>query len=313
MSLAPIILFAYNRPWHTRQTVEALQKNELAAESDLFIFADGPKSDATEECIAKIAEVRKYIHTIEGFKSITIEESPENNGLANSVIAGVTKIINQFGKVIVVEDDIVTHPFFLRFMNDALDYYIKNKFIFAISATMERFDIPDTYKDDVFLTYRFGSWGWASWVDRWNKTDWNIQHYNFSKKNIKRLCQGGDDLWPMLQAQRNGNIDSWAIRFGYNMAIQNKICLRPVKSLVSNIGMDGSGIHCGNNAVPLLPVFDNPKYNLKFQPGLLINKTITQNIQSVFRRKNGKNKITNWTKNTLKKALLHFKILKTKK
>ncbi|MBQ3367608.1 hypothetical protein IJG44_01760 [bacterium] len=123
MSLAPIVLFVYNRPWHTQQTVEALQKNELATDSELFIFADGPKINATEEQKEKIRQVREYIHKISGFKSVTISEKEKNCGLANSVIAGVTEIINRFGKAIVVEDDIVTSKGFLKYMNDALELY----------------------------------------------------------------------------------------------------------------------------------------------------------------------------------------------
>lgn len=282
MSLAPIILFVYNRPWHTQQTVEALQKNELAAESDLFIFADGPKPNASEECLANISKVRNYIHKIDGFKSITIEESPENKGLANSVIAGVTKIINKYGKVIVVEDDIVSHPFFLRFMNEALDTYQKNSKIFVVCATMEKFDFPRFYKKDVFLTYRMGSWGWATWKDRFDSINWDINTYpiikNTTNKQISKLCRGGSDLWPMLQDQLYGRIDAWDILMQYNMSIQNKYSIRPVKSMVSNIGMDGTGIHCGNSNIQLLPLYDKDNYCIKLPDNPRENKAITRII-----------------------------------
>ena len=260
MIIAPIVLFVYNRSWHTQQTVEALKRCELSAESDLFIFADGPKADATEKQKAQIAEVRNYIHTINGFHSVTTKKSNLNKGLAYSIIEGVTKVIEKYGRAIVVEDDIVAHPFFLRFMNEALDTYQGNQNIFAISATMEKFSIPPKYGKDIFLTYRFGSWGWATWADRWNTVDWDINNYPIikqpTKKQIKHFCKGGADLWPMLQAQHRGDIDSWAIRMGYNMSLQNKLCLRPVKSFVFNIGMDGSGIHCGDGGVNLIPLYN---------------------------------------------------------
>jgi len=282
MTLAPIILFVYNRPWHTRQTVEALQKNELAAESDLFIFADGPKPNASEECLANISKVRNYIHKIDGFKSITIEEAHENKGLANSVIAGVTKIINKYGKVIVVEDDIVSHPFFLRFMNEALDTYQKNSKIFVVCATMEKFDFPRFYNKDVFLTYRMGSWGWATWKDRFDSINWDINTYpiikNTTNKQISKLCRGGSDLWPMLQDQLYGRIDAWDILMQYNMSIQNKYSIRPVKSMVSNIGMDGTGIHCGNSNIQLLPLYDKDNYCIKLPDNPRENKAITRII-----------------------------------
>lgn len=280
--LAPIVLFVYNRSWHTRQTIEALQKNELAAESDLFIFADGPKTNATEICRLQIIQVRKYIHSIGGFKSVTIEEAPTNKGLANSVIAGVTKIINKYGKVIVVEDDIVSHPFFLRFMNDALDTYQKNSKIFVICATMEKFDFPRFYNKDVFLTYRMGSWGWATWKDRFDSINWDINTYpiikNTTNKQISKLCRGGSDLWPMLQDQLYGRIDAWDILMQYNMSIQNKYSIRPVKSMVSNIGMDGTGIHCGNSNIQLLPLYDKDNYCIKLPDNPRENKAITRII-----------------------------------
>ncbi len=284
--LAPIVLFVYNRPWHTRQTVEALQRCELAKESELYIFADGPKEEASEDVFNQIAEVRKYIQSIGGFKGISIIESPTNKGLANSVIQGVSEVIEKHGKVIVVEDDIVSHPFFLRFMNEALERYEKVHQVFAISATMERFHVPFNYNKDVFLTYRFGSWGWATWKDRWDSVNWDIGTYPIftqpSSAQIKKMNKGGEDLWPMLQAQKNGEIDSWAIRMGYNMTLQNRLCLRPSKSFVDNIGMDGSGIHCGISDCQLLPSYDRDAYQVHLIDRIGPNDAITKNIASVF-------------------------------
>lgn len=306
MSLAPIILFVYNRPWHTQQTVEALQKNELAAESDLFIFADGPKPDASEECLANISKVRNYIHDIDGFKSITIEESPENKGLANSVIAGVTRIINQFGKVIVVEDDIVTHPFFLRFMNEALDFYIDDERIYSIGAFMDDIIIPNNYHNDVFVCRRIETWGWATWQDRWNLAEWDIDKYYILKhptrKEIKRLCRGGDDLWPLLQMQASGKIDSWAARWQYNLTINNGLCLRPIWTFVNNIGMDGSGTHCNNitnnlsslpqkvsvwefRGIQSTPIYNHPVYDLQMSDGVIEHPSLITNLQRYFKQK----------------------------
>ena len=116
MMAVPIVLFVYNRPWHTQQTIEALQKNDLASESELFIYSDAAK---TEQDSLKVNEVRNYVHAIGGFKKITIIEREENWGLADSIIDGVTSIVNQYGKIIVLEDDLETSPFFLRFMNES--------------------------------------------------------------------------------------------------------------------------------------------------------------------------------------------------
>lgn len=246
MSLAPIILFVYNRPWHTRQTVEALQKNELAAESDLFIFADGPKPDASEECLANISKVRNYIHKIDGFKSITIEESPENKGLANSVIAGVTKIINQFGKVIVVEDDIVVSPYFLPFMNDAFTKYENNNKVSAISAFVNPIPKP---KDSTFFLKYFACWGWGTWKREWDRFQQNafILLNGFkSKKSIKMFnIDNTVDFFNMLKYQADGIIDSWAIRFYASSFLNDKLVLYPPKSLVIQKGI-GNGTHSNN-------------------------------------------------------------------
>ena len=250
MNLAPIVLFVYNRPWHTRQTIETLQRCELASISDLYIFADGPKPDATDECKENINAVRNYIRNIDGFQSIHIEESPANKGLANSVISGVSKVIEKHDKVIVLEDDILTHPFFLQFMNDALYYYREDKRIFSIGAFMDDISIPDEYPHDVFICQRIETQGWGTWSDRWNTTEWDLSRYPIfkhrTKKQIRHLCRGGDDLWPLLQMQAADKIDSWAARWQYNLTLSNGYCLRPIKTFVNNIGMDGSGTHCGN-------------------------------------------------------------------
>ena len=248
MTLAPVILFVYNRPWHTRHTVEALQKNDLATESELFIFADGPKTNATEEQKEKIRQVREYIHKINGFKSITICEKETNQGLANSVIAGVTEIINKFGKAIVVEDDLVTSRYFLKFMNEALDFFENDERIFSVSGynySDQTMNIPKSYKHDIYLSYRHESWGWGTWKDRWNSVDWEVSDFKKFCENPKlqkAFNRGGADMSRMLKAQMEGKIDSWAIRFDYALFKQNRFNVKPVKSLVYNIGLT-SGTH----------------------------------------------------------------------
>lgn len=303
MALAPIILFVYNRPWHTRQTVEALQKCELAAESDLYIFADGSKEDASEETLQKIAEVRQFIQTIDGFKSIHIQESPANKGLANSVIQGVSEVINKHGKVIVVEDDIVAHPFFLRFMNEALVFYEKDNRIFSIGAWEGSVCFPRTFKHDVYVCPRIESWGWGTWKNRWQTANWNIKTYpivkNPTKKRIKELNKSGIGLWELLEDQINGTIDSWAIRWQYNLTIQNKLCLRPVTNLVINIGFDGTGTHCGANYVLSdnkytieqlarlfnRPIYSNAFYNIKLVKGIKENYVLNRRIRNYYSEK----------------------------
>lgn len=284
--LAPIVLFVYNRPWHTQQTVEALQRCELAAESDLYIFADGFKADITEEQKSKISEVRKYIHAIDGFRSVTIEESKTNKGLANSVISGITKVIEKHGKVIVVEDDIVVHPFFLRFMNDVLECYREDKRIFTIGATSLDINIPTTYEHDIFIAPRVESWGWGTWHDRWITANWDTDTYPIvkhpTKKRIRQLCKGGNDFWPMLQGQASHQIDSWAVRWQYNMAQQRKYCIYPTSSLVKNIGLDGTGVNCGETNIALLPNYNSKYYNFIFNKDIKPNQNINKEYENYY-------------------------------
>lgn len=285
-NIAPIILFLYNRLDHTKRTIEALKRNDLAAESDLYVFCDGPKQNATQEQVSKVLEVQSFAEHITGFKDVYIKKQSQNKGLANSVISGVSEVVMKYGRVIVVEDDIVTHSFFLRFMNDALAFYEDDKRIFTIGGMTDKIDIPTNYKKDVLVCQRVESWGWATWADRWFSVEWDISQYSIwgknQKKEIKQLCRGGDDLWGMLQMQNQKKIDSWAVRWQYNMSQQNKLCLRPVYSLVTNVGMDGSGVHCGPSETgdaPSTPKYNSHIYNIKLEQGIKENKTISKNYK----------------------------------
>jgi hypothetical protein len=242
-ALAPIILFVYNRPWHTRQTVESLLKNKLATHSELFIFADGSKTQAD---IEKVKQVRAYIHQITGFRQISIVEKESNTGLAKSVIEGVTQVMQQYGNAIVLEDDMIFASNFLSFMNDALNVYATHKHIFSISGYSYPISIPQTYKHDVYLLPRASSWGWATWADRWNLVDWQVSDYaSFikDKEQIKSFGAGGEDLLFMLKKQQKGLISSWAIRWTYAHFEHQAYCLHLVGSKVHNIGADNSGTH----------------------------------------------------------------------
>ena len=247
--LAPIVLFVYNRPDHTKFTVEALQKNTLAKDSELFIYSDAAKSKNDE---IKVEEVREYIKKIIGFKQVVIIERERNFGLANSIIDGVGKVINKYSKAIVLEDDIVTSQNFLQFMNNALDFYSDNKSIMSISGYMYPCKISLSYKKDILLFNRFSSWGWGMWSDRWNLINFDIAASDkiFHDKNLqKKFNVGGEDLYNMLLLQLQGKINSWAIRTALTSALNDKVTVYPIKSLVKNIGFDNSGVHCGETHI----------------------------------------------------------------
>lgn len=245
--LAPLIVFAYNRPDHLKETLKALSKNEEAHMSDLFVFIDGPKSEKGIEKNKEVEEVARSFK--EGFfKKVDIINSEKNKGLANSVIAGVTRIINEYGKAIVTEDDSVCSSNYLGFMNKALDYYRNDDSAWSVGGFTVPMDIPVDYHYDIIKTQRVSSCAWATWKDRWEKIAWDMPDYKrfrFDFKKRKEFNKWGDDRASMLDDQMNSRINSWAIRFDYYMYKNRMYNIIPRYSLVKNIGFDGSGTHNG--------------------------------------------------------------------
>ncbi len=298
MNLVPIILFVYNRPEHTKKTVDSLQRNNLARDSSLFIFSDGPRKGSDQK---KINEVRSFIHKIDGFKSIEIEESKINKGLANSVIEGVTKVLKKFHKAIILEDDIVCSSDYLTYMNEALNKYVNNNRIFSISGYSFPINIPAEYDGDVYVLPRASTWGWGTWIDRWERVDWNVTDYDkFIQNKLaqRRFNQGGEDLTPMLTSQMQGVIDSWGIRWAYAHYKNNSFCLYPVKSKVKNIGADKSGIHTPRTEK--FNVFlENSSVQTDFIKEPVLNVKIQQNLKK-FMKLSVQRKIINFVKYTFR-------------
>jgi len=249
--LAPVVLFVYNRPWHTEQTLIALSENDLANKSVLYIYADGAKENATDEQLEKIRQVRNLIKSKQWCKEVHIIESGDNKGLANSIIDGVTKIVNQYGKIIVLEDDIVTSRGFLKYMNDALNLYENEEKVMHISAFVPRnkglYFLPQTY----FLKF-MSCWGWATWQDAWKYICLNTEYlYSEITKDKSVLydynLDGAIRFEEQLETNLSGKIHTWAIKWFTSIYLRGGLCLYPQKSLVRNIGFDGSGVHCGNS------------------------------------------------------------------
>jgi hypothetical protein len=235
-TLAPIALFCYKRLDTLQQTIDALKKNDLAAESELFIFSDGPKKPADEPVIN---EIRNYLHTVTGFKKTTVIEAPANKGLAKNIIGGVTDIINKYGKIIVLEDDLVTSKNFLAYMNQGLDFYENKRKIFSVCG----FTIPmkGLKKNSVYLTQRADSCGWGTWKDRWEIIDWDVKDYPAlmeSRKKQRAFNRMGSDMTGLLTKQRQGKINSWAIRWCYHQFKEDLYSVHPVVSKLKNIGFD---------------------------------------------------------------------------
>lgn len=242
---APIVLFAYNRPEHTRKTIEALKQNEGADRSELFIYCDGPKNEAA---VPKCQAVRDYANSVTGFKQVTVTERQENYGLARSVITGVTEIVNRYGRVIVMEDDLLTSRYFLEYMNLALERYKDEKKAFSVTGYSHFGDGNKTLPESYFIRI-FSSWSWATWKDRWDLFDADATGWERIKtdEEFRRTFDYEDslDMSVMLRNQMEYHtIDSWAIRCYWAMFTSGGLTLFPNKGLCENIGFDGSGVHC---------------------------------------------------------------------
>ena len=243
MKHAPIALFVYNRPRHTRKTVESLLNNLGASDTALYIFSDAPKNISADK---EVELVRSYIHEITGFKSVSIIERDSNFGLARSIIDGITRVCNEFGRVIVIEDDLVTSPYFLSYMNSALEYYENEEKVMQIAGYMFPVDL-EIKEDALFLPF-ISSWGWATWDRAWQHFDVNAKGYQKLLKDDelrkKFDLAGNYSYFKMLRAQQEGKADSWAIRWYLSVFLCGGLTLYPKKSLVHNIGFDGSGVNC---------------------------------------------------------------------
>ncbi len=253
---APILLFVYNRPQHVRRTVEALKNNTLAADSELFIYSDAAR-DA--EQVPLVNEVRAYIHTIQGFKAIHYIERETNWGLAKSIIDGVTTQINVFEKVIVLEDDLITAPYFLQFMNDALEVYKDEEAVGHIQGC----DFTQApYLPDTFLIRWTGSWGWATWKRAWKffNPDGKALLKELEERGLTYTFDfnGKYGYTRMLRRQIEGKNNSWAIRWNASLFLRGILSLNVGKSLVQNEGFDGSGTNCGGGGLYASHLFMHP-------------------------------------------------------
>jgi len=260
IAVAPIALFVYNRLATTRQTVEALKKNDLAAQSDIFIFSDGGKDAKSWK---KVNELRRYLHTIKGFKSVNIIERESNYYLERNVIEGVTRIINKYGKIIVLEDDVCVNPNFLDYMNKALTLYENHKEVMHISS------IPhcqiNTKVDAVFTSFMECTWGWATWANRWQSfkhfTSKDEALYGLSTEDMRKIDLNGRlKCWKSL----DNNPINWDICWQIAIYKQNGLCLEPVKPMAENTGLY-SGTHYNQWRIFGQDRYDRPAANFKVE------------------------------------------------
>lgn len=244
--LAPVVVFTYNRPELLKDTLDSLEKNDLAGETELFLFSDGFKSDDDCEAVMRVHEVIERFEKNNTFKSIYVQKSKENKGLKNSIVSGVSAVMDRYGKAIVVEDDLVVAHNFLKFMNDSLDYYENDSKIWAIGGCSFGISKPlKEYKHDVYASYRTCSWGWASWADRWERVDFDMGWYeDFIEDKVlqKRVALAGEDIIDTIKAQHEGILDTWDAQWAYQQCADNQYTILPRCSLVVNNGFQG-GTH----------------------------------------------------------------------
>lgn len=249
MKNSPIAFFVYNRPDHTLQVLEALLQNTQASNSILYVFADGLKDDANAEQSKKVSATREVVRSQNCCKEIIFIERDNNLGLAQSIITGVSEVIEKFGKVIVLEDDIIPRKGFLKYMNDALNMYESDERVGCIHAWNYALD-TSKQKESTFFLRGADCWGWATWKRSWDlfESDGQKLLNEIKERKLEDSFNrnGTHEFVRMLEDQIAGRNDSWAVRWHASLFLKNKFCLQPTISLVENIGLDGSGTHSGN-------------------------------------------------------------------
>ncbi len=244
MSYSPIVVFAFNRPEVLANCIVSLQRNPESKDSDLYVFVDGPRVGKRGED-DKVNEVRDFVKNISGFKSLHYSFSEENCGLADSIIRGVTEVINRYGRAIVLEDDLVLMPNFLNYMNQGLERYENDERVMSVCGHSCKVKPPMDYPYSAYFFTRSSSWGWGTWKDRWEGVDWKLTDWPAVQSNRKAFVKSqGSDVYKMLCDWKFGKNHSWAIRFCYAQYVSNRLSVIPCKSLVDNKGFDGDGTNC---------------------------------------------------------------------
>ena len=253
---APIALFVYNRLQHLQKTIDALRANTESSSSMLYIFSDAPRGASDERMVN---EVRQCIQRIEGFSAVRIIEREQNYGLARSIIEGVSQVCQEQGRAIVLEDDIVVSPYFLKFMNETLRLYECDDRVISIHGYV--YPVMETLPETFFLRGT-DCWGWATWKRGWDLFEpdgrFLLQELNARKLTNRFDLNGAYPYVRILNNQIKGKNNSWAIRWHASAFLKNKLTLYPGRSLVRNIGTDNSGVHCSTTTVFVCEMADSP-------------------------------------------------------
>lgn len=239
---APVVIFCYRRS--IKKLLASLYENSGFSNHRVYIFSDGWKSEKDKDDVLNVRSELKKVCIDPRF---AVFEASINKGLANSIIDGVGYVITSHGNAIVLEDDLIVSPYFLRYMNDALEAYKDDERVWSISGFSPPVFDDEKSDADVFLFPRGSSWGWATWKDRWDDVDWEVKSFEDLKKDRRKITEfekGGNDLFKMLELQMLGKIDSWAIRWCFSQYLNGQYTIYPYKTLINNLGFeDGYGVH----------------------------------------------------------------------
>ncbi|EEW0683126.1 TPA: hypothetical protein RVT89_000332 [Escherichia coli] len=265
-NISPVVVFVYSRPEHTKKMLSALSQNSLSECTDLIIYSDGAKSEKDKP---GVYAVRQLIRKLTGFRSITIVEQEQNVGLAQNIIQGVTKVVKQYGRVIVLEDDIITSPYFLKYMNDALDMYADIKEVASISGS----SYPVTINNNLESTYLLRiplCWGWATWDDRWRMFKKDINSVNLISKDVKNYINfdGAFNFFDQATLNAKGKLNTWFIFWYITLASHKWLTLFPSKVMAKNIGYDGTGENCNGDDIYKDILIDNEPLELELKKDL---------------------------------------------
>ncbi len=307
MNLAPIALFVYARPDEAIKTLDSLSKNFLASQSELFIFSDGAKSGMD---LPKVNEVRNIIKNYSfPFKKVEIIEKEKNFGLANSIISGVTEVLNFYDRIIVMEEDLISARNFLNFVNASLLKYENENKIFSVTGYTYQFNIHDDYKFDNYFLPRCESLGWGTWKNRWEKADWKVtdlKEFLSDKNKMNDFSEIGFDLLGMLLKQQLGKIDSWAVRWCYSHFKNSALCSYPTISKIVHIGEGGFATHVKSELNFLETKLDESnKIDFDLSSDYSLNSDIFQQYKKLFKKKIIKSIRNFYLKLLLKKRLNH--------
>lgn len=287
--MIPVLLITFNRPEHTKQTIEALRVQQPPL---MYVFQDGARKGNVRDAV-NCPAVRDVIEKEIDWKcELHTHFSEQNRGCRDAIIFAISSVLKEHESVIIVEDDIITSPAFYSYMCKALEYYRNRPTVWSISGhshSPSKFQVPEDYDYDVFASPRLFNWGWGTWRDRWERTDWSMSYYDelmrhpYEQAAFSRM---GDDMIPMLRDEREGRSSAWDIQFTFAHFANNAVSIVPCISYTYNTGQDGSGTHCnngGNIADVVKQINTNP--NPKFLDNLYWDSRIMNALYSAFCRK----------------------------